>query len=75
MKATFSENILSLQKTSNDTFGGCNNVMVVAESDFDATEALLSDECSGSSGCISNKSSSVSLSRMYNFIYLFLLLM
>lgn len=52
------------QKTSNDTFGGCNNVMVVTESDFDATEALLSDECSGSTGTMSNKSSSPSLTRL-----------
>jgi len=53
------------QKTANDTFGGCNNVMVVSESDFDATEALFADECGGSvEGCNSNKSSSHSLTRL-----------
>ena len=50
---------------TDDSFNGRNNVMTVTESDFDATEALLSDE--GGSD-ISNKSSTVSLSREYFLI-------
>jgi len=32
------------QKTENDAFGGRNNVIIVKQSDFDVTEALLRDE-------------------------------
>lgn len=53
------------QKTVDDKFNGRNNVTVVSETDFDATEALLSDECStGGTSDLSNRSSSVSLSRL-----------
>ncbi|XP_057306944.1 5'-AMP-activated protein kinase subunit beta-2-like isoform X1 [Hydractinia symbiolongicarpus] len=45
------------QKTIDDTFGGRNNVIVVKESDFDATEALLKDECGSNLQSVASTSS------------------